>query len=88
MGLRDSLDRRRKTSPPTDSIPGLTSMHHKINTCGSVKIITDINFVTRCIYMLRHVLTLISQWKETSCSPHSFAVSWKREYFSNAHAKN
>jgi len=25
---------------------------------------------------------------ETSCYPDSFVVSWKREYFSNAYAKN
>lgn len=88
MGLRAGLDRRRKTSPLTNPIPRLTSMHHKIKTCGSVKIIPCINFVTRCVYVLRHVLILISQWIQTSCSPYSFMVSWKREYFSDAYTKN
>jgi hypothetical protein len=40
------------------------------------------------IYMLRHVLTPITQWMETHCSPDSFVMSWKREYFSNTYAKN
>jgi len=92
MGLRAGLRQAQKNITPTDSIPGLTSilmvMHYKIKACGSVKIIPCINFGTRCVNMLRHVLTLISQWMETSCSPDSFVVWWKREYFSNAYAKN
>jgi hypothetical protein len=77
---------------PTDSIPGLTSipmaMHYKIKACGSVKIIPCTNFGTRHVNTLRHVLTLISQWMETSCSPDLFVVLWKRKYFCNAYAKN
>ena len=77
---------------PTDSILGLTSipmvMHYKIKVCGSAKIIPCINFGTRCVNTLRHFLTLITQWMETSCSPDSFVLSWKRKYFSNACAKN
>jgi hypothetical protein len=83
----------QKNITPTDSIPRLNSipmvMHYKIKACGSVKIIPCINFGTRCVNMLRHhVLILIIQWMETSCSPGSFVVLWKREHFSNAYAKN
>jgi len=81
-----------KNITPTDLIPGLTSipmvMHYKMKGCGSVKIIPCINFGTRCVYMLKHVLTVITQCMETSCSPYSFMVMWKTEYFSNAYAKN
>ena len=81
-----------KNITPTDSIPRFISipmvMHDKIKACGSVKITPYINFGTRCVYMLRHVLTGITPCTETSCSPDSFVVMWKREYFSNAYAKN
>jgi len=81
-----------KNITPTDSIPGFISipmvMHYKIKACGSVKIIPCINFGTRCVYMLRYVLTGITPCMETSCSPDPFVMMWKKEYFSNAYAKN
>jgi len=77
-----------KNITPTDLIPRLTSipmvMHYKMKACGSVKI----NFGTRCVYMMKHVLTVITHGMKTSCSPDSFMVMWKREYFSRAYAKN
>jgi len=59
----------QKNITPTDSNPGLTSVHmvmyYEIKACSSVKIIPCINFGTRCVYMLRHVLTsLLKGWRQ------------------------